>query len=169
MARRLELGARGWGAPARPIAVRGARGTGWGEGAPPRADLGAGIAVAAAGSRAGRARQALGWAATQAAARAGAPSAPPLRRVTFRRQWGLAREARAPGGVLRAPGRRGAEVPREEARGRKAGGRGGEGGESRGPAATRRRWRRGQRRAFPFPQIAIWRRRAGPERPREPR
>lgn len=48
-----------------------------GEGAPPRADLGAGIAVAAAGSQAGPARRALGWAAARAAARAGAPRALP--------------------------------------------------------------------------------------------
>lgn len=52
MARRLGLAARGWGAPARPIAARGA-GEPVGEGAPPRADLGVGIAAAAAGSTAG--------------------------------------------------------------------------------------------------------------------
>lgn len=82
--------------------------------------------MAAAGSRAGPARRALGWAAAQAAARAGAPRTPPLRRVTFRRQRGLARrgEARAPGWALGAPGRREARVPREEERRRKARGEG---------------------------------------------
>lgn len=78
---------------------------------------------AAGPGRAGAARRALGWAAAQAAARAGAPRTPRLRRVTFRRQRGLAGgaggrgrvAARAPGGALGAPGRREAGVPREEA------------------------------------------------------
>lgn len=57
MALQLELGARG-GAANRGPESPGSRGGG---GAPPRADLGAGIAVAAAGSRAGRARRGGRW------------------------------------------------------------------------------------------------------------
>lgn len=163
MARQLELGARGWGSPARPIAAWGARGAGWGKGAPPRTDLGAGIAVAAAGSPAGPGRQALEWAAAQAAARAGAPRAPPLRRVTFRRQRGLARRGAGPraGGKQESLGRKRREGRHE----------GEEGGERRGHRCAQcRGWRREQRRCLPFtPQIAIWRRPAGLELPRKPR
>lgn len=154
MARPLELGAPGGGRP-RGQSRRGEPRQPVGEGTPPRADLGAGIAVAAAGSRAGPARRALGWAAAQAAARAGAPRTPPLRRVTFRRQRGLARrgEARAPGGALGAPGRREARVPREEAPRRKARGRGGRRAQGpRGhPSAQCRGWRRGRRCCLAFP------------------
>lgn len=163
MARRLELAARGWRAPARPIAARGARGAGWGEGAPPRSDLGAGIAVAAAGSPAGPARRGAAGAGVGGGAGGGeggrplrpAPCALPLRRVTFRRQRGLERRARAPGWALGASGRREAVVPREEAPGRTARKRGGEGSELWDPVdcAQGRGGRREQRRCLPiFPR-----------------
>lgn len=90
-----------------------------GEGAPPRADLGAGIAVAAAGSQAGPARRALGWAAARAAARAGAPRALPRPAAASRNL----QEAVGPGewgeGALEGhwgPGGREADAPREGAR-----------------------------------------------------
>lgn len=109
-----------------------------GEGAPPRADLGAGIAVAAASSQAGPARRALGWAAARAAARAGAPRAPPrpaaaprnLQEATGPGEWGE--------GSLEGrwgPGGREADVPSGGARGRQCKG-GGEAGEPQDPAAT---------------------------------
>lgn len=107
--------------------------------------------------------------------RAGVPCAPPLRRVTFRRQRGLATGAKAPGGAPGTPGRREAGVPREEAPGRKTRGRGRGSGELRGPAANPALRAKGDGgsggAAFPFPQEndPASPGRAGPERPREPR
>lgn len=144
MALRLGLAARGGGRPrgqSRP-GESGSRAAGWGEGAPPRADLGVGIAVAAAGSTAGPAGpQGRRWGGRRRRRRRGrvSPAPPLLRRVTFRRQRGRAREARAPGRTLGSPGPREAGVPREEALGRKARGRGRKGGDPHprpGPAAT---------------------------------
>lgn len=102
------------------------------------------------------------------------PCAPPLRRVTFRRQRDLARGARASGWALGAGGWREAGVPREEAPGRKAGWGG---GGAASPRAPRSPLRAGPRVAAgtaaclpvsPDSDLASpgW---AGPERPREPR
>lgn len=130
-----------------------------GEGAPPRADLGAGIAVAAAGSLAGPARRALGWAAARAAARAGAPCALPRPAAVPRNL----QEAAGPGewgeGALEGrwgPGEREADVPRGGARGKR--GRGSR--RAPGPCShpARRAGVGGRRRCLPSAsQIAIWR------------
>ncbi|XP_040848443.1 translation initiation factor IF-2-like [Ochotona curzoniae] len=175
MARQLEPGALGRGASAQPIAAWRAPGAGWGKGSPPRADLGAGIAVAAAGSPAGPARRVAGPAVGGGGGQGRAPPAchraPPLRRVTFWRLPGLARhqaERARLGGAHGALGRREAAIPWEEAPGRKAPGVGGPRAPApRGqPCDARAAEEEGDggssRAAFQSPRLRSGRRRAGP-------
>lgn len=177
MARQLEPGALGRGASAQPIAARRAPGAGWGKGSSPRADLGAGIAVAAAGSPAGPARRVAGPAVGGGGGQGRAPPAchraPPLRRVTFWRLPGLAKhqaERARLGGAHGALGRREAAIPWEEAPGRKAPGVGGPRAPApRGqPCDARAAEEEGDggssRAAFQSPRLRSGRRRAGPGR-----
>lgn len=105
----------------------------------------------------------------------GCPPHPAAASRNLQEAAGPGEEGRGEGAWLGAggPGPAGSEGP-SGGRAEKEGQRGGEGGEPRVPVATPARCAEGGGAgggaALPFPpQIAIWRRRAGPERPREAR